>query len=318
MISKPTTSRHRVVVTAHAVRGFRPVTTTPCRLPQQVTHRRSLEFRARACWNARRLARQVLVPAKPCTKPAKRGLAQNACFASLARPRISGAERFAQFAMVRSVAARLCAHCRAHWLGVVGACHTAGLPPVLSGFPGGVSRTLRSGQGRIRHNSLRSAFGTYSGSSLTFATRSGRGNYHFSAGKVAFSRRLPNTTGLSVRHRDPFTPMVLLGVNTHGCPWRRMRLIMACASSRLKDAPGVLKKQLCVFNSISGIKVGFRYQPREFAFERAFNSSDSRVFGGSHTWSLTRRRSILWSRLRISRQIQPSVRLVMNCHDILC
>ena len=36
----------------------------------------------------------------------------------------------------------------------------------------GERRTLCYGQGRSRHNSLRSAFGTYSVSSLTFATRS--------------------------------------------------------------------------------------------------------------------------------------------------
>ena len=114
---KPTTSRHRVVVTAHAVRGFRPVTTTPCRLPQQVTHRRSLEFRARACWNARRLARQVLVPAKPCTKPAKRGLAQRLSLLRWLGQESVGPSASRKLQWVRSVAARLCAHCRAHWLG---------------------------------------------------------------------------------------------------------------------------------------------------------------------------------------------------------
>src|SRR5579862_994981 len=61
------------------------------------------------------------------------------------------------------------------------------------------SRTFRCGQGRIRHNSLRSAFGTYSGSSLTSAARSGRGAYHFSEGKCFFTKAFKKATSSAGR-----------------------------------------------------------------------------------------------------------------------
>jgi hypothetical protein len=48
------------------------------------------------------------------------------------------------------------------------------------------SRAIHSAQGRIRHNALRAAFGTYSVSSLISATHSRRSAYNFSFRKVSF------------------------------------------------------------------------------------------------------------------------------------
>jgi len=57
------------------VRGFRSVTAIPCRLPQNVTHRCSLEFRTRACWARKTVYGAVFVPAKTVQENSLRGLA---------------------------------------------------------------------------------------------------------------------------------------------------------------------------------------------------------------------------------------------------
>ena len=117
---KPTTSRHRVAVTAHArtvCAASAPSPQLHAGSPRQVTHRRSFSSRARACLGARRLARQVLVPARAMHETCAARSCAEISFAPLARPGIAGASAAHELHSFRSLAARLCAHRRARWLG---------------------------------------------------------------------------------------------------------------------------------------------------------------------------------------------------------
>ncbi len=78
---------------------------------------------------------------------------------------------------------------------------------------------LHCGQERIRHNSLRSTFGTYSVSLLTFVTHSARGAYHFSAGKLFFRKtRLLYAMTAGSTHYAPLPQHAVAPSGTHTNP----------------------------------------------------------------------------------------------------
>jgi len=71
---------------------------------------------------ARRLARQFSRPQKPGTKICLRGLAPELVLLRWLAQGIMGASAAQKRVSFLSVAERLCAHCRAHWLGGWGVC----------------------------------------------------------------------------------------------------------------------------------------------------------------------------------------------------
>ena len=99
----------------HSVSGFRSVPATPCRLPAKGDAPALPRIRARACRGRKTDCAAVFAPAKAAHENCLRGLALK-LVCSAGSPGTSGGERSAN-AVVHSVAARLCAHCRAHWLG---------------------------------------------------------------------------------------------------------------------------------------------------------------------------------------------------------